>query len=201
MASGESIKGAAAVKCPACSSGNTSLVRQVASEEILGGRTIKYDKELTVCGNCEEPFYTPLQAMARSRNRAQAIREAQGLQSPEQIRSARAALNMTQEQFESALGVGRKTVVRWERGTVVPSSAANGLLWVAEKYPSIFLEYAATRGGDPREIGMAAELRLVGTTTYRLTGDARVTKQLEWPKPGPSRRAGKSPLHREELAV
>lgn len=67
---------------------------------------------------------------------------------------------MTLEKFEEAMGVAARTAGRWERGTVLPSRAANGLLWVAEQHPEVFLEYAAQRAGGFRPV---VEGTVVGT--------------------------------------
>ena len=106
---------------------------------------MSFPAEISACADCGEEFYTYEQSLAHSRAAATAVREAQGLLSPERIRAARMRMGMTLPQFEHAMGVGAKTVGRWERGTVAPSRAANGMLWLAERHPDVFLEYARER--------------------------------------------------------
>jgi HTH-type transcriptional regulator/antitoxin MqsA len=80
----------------------------------------------TACG--EEDFYTPGQANALHARALAAIRAQENLLSPEQIRTVREGLGLTQAQFEKLLGVGPKTVVRWERGRVLPNTATDRLI-------------------------------------------------------------------------
>jgi len=71
------------------------------------------------------------------------------------------SLSARRTEFERALGVGKKTVVRWERGTVPPSRAANGMLWLAGHYPSVFLEYARQRShsrDDVNDVSVVATI-------------------------------------------
>ena len=127
------------VPCPACRSDDLEVIRRDGS---VSGGMVSFPDELTRCTACGEEFYTYEQSMASSRAYATAIREAEQFPSPEAIRQTRLDLGMTQEQFERALGVGKKTVVRWERGTVPPSRAAGGMLWLAARHPEVFLEFA-----------------------------------------------------------
>lgn len=81
-----------------------------------------------VCDSCGE---TELD-VAAMRECAERIkkeyREAHGLLAPEQIRSIRASLSLSQKQFESALGVSSPTVSRWETGSIVQSKIADNLI-------------------------------------------------------------------------
>ena len=40
----------------------------------------------------------------------------------------RTTLGLSQDAFERLLGVGKKTVTRWENGVIFPSAAANNLM-------------------------------------------------------------------------
>jgi HTH-type transcriptional regulator/antitoxin MqsA len=131
------------ISCPACGKDTLTLVRKEVAATSRSGAAVRFLDEWSHCEACGEDFFTYEQSLSHSRARTAALRAADSLVSPERIRAARVSLGMTQEEFERALGVGRKTVVRWERGTVPPSKAANGLLWLAERYPSVFLEYAS----------------------------------------------------------
>lgn len=130
--------------CPICGSASVEVLAREHPERRAGVDTV-YTSELSRCSQCGEEFLTVEQSMAHSRARADAIRESAGLLTPAQIRLARLGLGLTQRDFEHALGVGEKTVVRWERGTVVPSQAANGLLWVALNHPDVFRLYMRAR--------------------------------------------------------
>ena len=129
------------VFCPVCEGQSVRIVQRTAA----ASARVSFRDELSHCDDCGEGFYTYEQSMASSRARTAALRKAEGLPTPEAIRNIRTSLSLTQAAFEQALGVGKKTVVRWERGTVPPSSAACGMLWVAEHHPAVFLEYASER--------------------------------------------------------
>jgi len=47
---------------------------------------------------------------------------------PEEILDLRTSLGLSQGAFEQLLGVGKKTVTRWENGVIFPSAAANNLM-------------------------------------------------------------------------
>ncbi len=46
-------------------------------------------------------------------------------------------LGLSQHAFEQLLGVGPKTVVRWEKGTVFQNKATDSLLRVVERFPEV----------------------------------------------------------------
>lgn len=152
-----------AVGCSRCRSTAVKIVREALDEE-TNGKPFSYVDEFSRCENCGEEFYTPEQSFANSQAYASAEAKADSLLSPGEIRAARHALELTQEQFEDALGVGRKTVVRWERGTVAPSRAANGLLWLAAKYPTVFLEYARERFPEVHAVAAPIIAKIIPAT-------------------------------------
>lgn len=131
--------------CPLCGQGPVTVIRRAATKRAATGAPIEMTEELSVCRGCGEEFFTPEQSIAQSTAYTNAVRAADGLMSREEIRATRLALNMSQAEFEEAMGVGKKTAVRWEKGTVPPGPTANAMLWVASRYPSIFLEYAKER--------------------------------------------------------
>lgn len=156
--------------CPSCGVGRVEVVQRNA-EHFDGSVTVTFTDELSKCDSCGEEFYTYEQSQAHSRALAAALREAHGVVAPEKIRAIRMGLRMTIAQFERAMGVGPKTVGRWERGTVTPSSAARGMLWIAEHHPDAFLDYASKRAGFalPATEGVAGH---IGTAR---SGDTRAT--------------------------
>ncbi len=75
-----------------------------------------------------------------------AIREQEGLLRPEEIKSIRDRLSISQADFERLLGVGEKTVVRWERGTVFQNAATDNLMRVVSAFPQV-AHFLAERHG------------------------------------------------------
>jgi putative zinc finger/helix-turn-helix YgiT family protein len=92
------------------------------------GTELSYRDEIMGCSACGETHYTHEQALTSSRARAGALRGHAGLLSPDEIRAFRESRGLTQRQLEELLGTGPKTVVRWEKGTVCQSRAADRLL-------------------------------------------------------------------------
>lgn len=142
--------------CDSCGSESLRIVHRM-SEYVSGDIRVSYPDEITTCEACGDSFYSRAQMENRSRSITAAISEAQRLFTPLRIKRARTALNMSQAQFEQALGLGKKTVGRWERGTVPPSQAANFALWVAEQHPRVVMEYSSagsahTSAPDDRSI-------------------------------------------------
>jgi HTH-type transcriptional regulator/antitoxin MqsA len=76
--------------------------------------------------------------MERTQQRAVAqIRTEEGLLTPQDIRRIREKYGLSQARLESLLRTGPKTVVRWERGTVFQSAAADTLLRLLDDDPAI----------------------------------------------------------------
>jgi putative zinc finger/helix-turn-helix YgiT family protein len=122
-------------------------------ELVVGPVLIRFrDHEVTVpnveherCASCGEELFNDEQGDALQWAAADIVRAEQGLLTSEMIRSWRARVGMTQEDLESALGVGAKTVTRWERGLVFPSATADRLMRVAMRFPKVL---RILRAGD-----------------------------------------------------
>ena len=117
-----------ATQCPRCGKEALRAVSQTRLVAADDGTFLKYRDELTECSACGERFYTHKQSLASSRARAGALRQHAGLLTPAEIRAFRARSGLTQLHLELLLGTGRKTVVRWEKGTVCQSRAADRLI-------------------------------------------------------------------------
>lgn len=76
----------------------------------------------------DEDLYTPGQMEVVQMLASDKLRDEEGLLRSSQIHAIRVRLGLTQHQFEKLLGVGPKTVVRWEKGTVFQNRATDSLL-------------------------------------------------------------------------
>jgi HTH-type transcriptional regulator/antitoxin MqsA len=139
-------------QCPICRGPELRAVtvpRQLAASD---GAALTYAEELLECSSCHERFFTHAQALTSSRNRAAALRTHQRLLTPAEIRNIRTRFALSQAGLEDLLGVGAKTVVRWERGTVCQSRAVDTLLRLLEYFgPAVFDCVAEGRTGAPAE--------------------------------------------------
>ena len=119
--------------CPACE-GRMNPVSE-ERETRIGRRSVRVLDQFFRCSACEEVFYAPGQMDVTLRRASEAIRKEEGLMSPRDIRRVREGLGLTQHAFEKLLGVGPKTVVRWEKGTVFQNASTDSLLRVIDALP------------------------------------------------------------------
>jgi HTH-type transcriptional regulator/antitoxin MqsA len=111
--------------CDAEAVEEVSADRHVVADD---GAHLAYQDHLMACAACGERHYTHHQSLASSRARAGALREHADLLTPLEIRTFRQGAGLTQHELEALLGTGPKTVVRWEKGSVCQSRAADRLL-------------------------------------------------------------------------
>jgi len=131
--------------------------RSEEREVHVGKRTANLQIDAPTCLDCGEFFLSP-DALDEVQIRAnELIRKEEGLLLPQRIASIREKLGLTQAQFERLLGVGPKTVVRWEKGTVFQNSATDNLLRLLESVPEA-APFLAKRQGVTlgRTTGLAA---------------------------------------------
>lgn len=131
-------------QCYVCGSA-MKTVRENA-EIRIGQRSAVVELESLSCKTCGESFVTP-DAMDRAQlAAAEKLRREDDLLPPSEVREIRRYFGLTQAQLEQLLGVGPKTVVRWERGTVCQSRTADQLLRMLREVPRAF-EFLAARSG------------------------------------------------------
>jgi HTH-type transcriptional regulator / antitoxin MqsA len=92
------------------------------------GRQVTVPVTLLRCDACGDVLYTPEQAERAQEQVYTEIRRRENLLSPAEIASIRLGLGLKQDEFERLLGLGPKTVVRWESGRVFQSKAADALM-------------------------------------------------------------------------
>ncbi len=121
------------------------LVREPREVQI-GARAVTVEGEFMRCRECGEVYFLPGQADALQRAAADQIRIEDGLLTAGDVRGFRERLRLSQADFERLLGAGVKTVVRWERGTVTQSGAADTLMRILMKHPEALHDLALERG-------------------------------------------------------
>ena len=121
--------------CPLCSGHLRSA--EAVREVRIGSRSARVLDEFVLCASCGEEFYGPGQMDAALRRAATVLREDEGLLSEKKIKALRERLGLSQRAFEQLLGVGPKTVVRWEKGTVFQNRATDSLLRVVDRFPEV----------------------------------------------------------------
>lgn len=95
----------------------------------------------------------------------------------EQIRRAREALRMTQQQLATELGVGLRTVGRWERDEAIPRSALGALVHVLHMQTPETA--AAGDGHDDPSLRAASHAELLAELARRIEhADRRPAHEL-----------------------
>lgn len=112
----------------------------------IHGTTVSVHEELYRCSECGEEEYSFDQAVAAERRAGELYRERNGFLQADEIAALRRRWGVTQTQLENALGVGRKTVARWEAGRVLQSRALDNLLRAVDEFPAV-LGFLAQRQG------------------------------------------------------
>lgn len=111
----------------------------------MGSRPVSFEDEFYQCSNCGERFYDLDMAEVSNRRAAAAVRRADGLLAPDEIREIRFLYGLSQAKLEKLIGSGEKTVVRWERGTIAQNATADTLLRVLRDHPEVVRKLAKAR--------------------------------------------------------
>jgi HTH-type transcriptional regulator / antitoxin MqsA len=165
--------------CYACD-GDLKIRRELRLLAI-GARSALVEHEFYRCTECGEEYFLPEQ-MAEAQMRASSrIREEEELLQPDAIRAIRVSLGLTQDQFEKLLGVGPKTVVRWERGTIFQSKAADNLMRLVGELP----EAARSLGRRNRvRLYPSADAPFSGAAVASFMNVVAITPFLQFPGQG-----------------
>lgn len=115
-------------RCPACAK------KAVQPAEVAYTARVKHDGRLYEvevpalhCARCESCGELVLGADSDEQI-VRALREELRLLQPDEIRSQREALGLTQKRLGERLGVAQETISRWESGLVIQSRASDNLM-------------------------------------------------------------------------
>ncbi|MCX5762911.1 MAG: type II toxin-antitoxin system MqsA family antitoxin [Gemmatimonadetes bacterium] len=123
----------------------------------LGQSRVPVNESFFRCDLCAEERQTLEQLGNARRAAAETARVRDRLLAPSEMRRIREErLGLTQAQLESALGLGEKTVVRWETGRVLQPKATDDLLRLLDRDPSALSFLAAHNGSE--EVRAVAEV-------------------------------------------
>lgn len=145
-----------AEECHVC--GGAAHIVSDPVEMHIGSRSTKVAAARMRCAKCGEEFFLPGQMELAQKAASSQLRSELGLLGPEDIRLLRLQYDLTQVDLERLLGVGAKTVVRWERGTVFQNQATDALLRVIRDVPEAAMYLAQSRGIAIRRQDVAAEV-------------------------------------------
>jgi putative zinc finger/helix-turn-helix YgiT family protein len=114
--------------CILCETGAAREVTADRSVDLNGQVLVVLADRFMKCDSCKEEYYTDEQSSEYSRKFNDARRRNEGLLTGGEIQKLRRSMLLSQVQLESALGVSKKTLVRWESGTAVQSKALDDVL-------------------------------------------------------------------------
>jgi len=121
------------LECPVCGADVKRLRANLSIQ--VGSRSIPVEDEYSTCTGCGEVFFAPSEMDDAMRAASSVVRREEGLLQPEEIRAIRENLGFSQAEFERLLGVGQKSVVRWEKGTGFQNGATDMLMRVVRDVP------------------------------------------------------------------
>ncbi len=126
-----------ATTCSVCGRESAYLVKR-PFDSIYNQMSIRLDAvEMYDCDRCGESVFTPEQAREVSKQVKSLARERLNLLPPEAIVDIRKRCNLSQEELERLFGLGKKVVVRWEKGRVLQNKTADVLLRLMDRNPAI----------------------------------------------------------------
>ena len=126
--------------CSVCGRDSAYLVKR-PFDSIYNQMSVRLDSvEMYECDRCGESVFTPEQAREVSTRVKSIARERLNLLPPEAIVGIRKRCNLSQEELEHLFGLGKKVVIRWEKGRVLQSKTADVLLRLMDRNPDIIDE-------------------------------------------------------------
>ncbi len=119
--------------CYTC--GGEALPVQAPRRVKVGRRKVTIVDDFMQCKQCGEEYYLPGQMQLSQERAAASLQSEQCSLTPDDIRSLREEMGLTQAEAERLVGAGAKTWVRWERGTVRPNAATDLVLRLLRDVP------------------------------------------------------------------
>lgn len=145
----------------------------------IHGTTVSVREELYRCGVCGEEEYSFEQAVAVERRAGELYREDNGFLQADEIVAMRRRWGLSQAQMEDALGVGRKTVARWEAGRVLQGRALDNLLRAIDRFPAVLPFLAERRGTTVQPSAASSESQQASMQGLAIPRTLRATLQAE----------------------
>ena len=127
-------------KCPYC---DTGIMRpaKVPYEMTFRGKSYTIpDADVMACDKCGEFVFAPGQSDALQRRASDLARKDMGLLTGAEIAAFRKQHGLTQSELERVLGAPRKSVARWEIGSVLQSKTVDTFLRLLMTRPDLLYD-------------------------------------------------------------
>lgn len=178
--------------CPNCDSDVESTVRIISETYPVKGEDVTITAHVRFCNCCGSDIWDDELDAMNLLNAFETYRHKHNLLQPIEIRTIREKYSLSQVSFARVLGLGDKTIARYENGSIA-DAAQNNLIELAQ-HPSNFKELLEKNRGkisaqDYASAQAALELlrpRVIyntQNTTYATSTDAAITystKQRFW---------------------
>lgn len=122
--------------CPICNSEVDSVVKVVRETYPVKGEDITIDAHVRFCARCHTDLWDEKLDSQNLLDAYAAYRNKHKLLHPDDIRATREKYALSQTAFARVLGLGDKTITRYENGSI-PDAAPNNLIFLCQQ-PSIF---------------------------------------------------------------
>ena len=122
--------------CTVCKEDQEFEIRKERETYPVKNDPITIDADVTYCSVCGEQIWNQELDDANLKTAFRTYREKHRLLQPEEIKRIREKYNLTQVVFAQILGLGEKTIARYESGSL-QDSAPNNLIFLAG-YPDAF---------------------------------------------------------------
>lgn len=142
--------------------GEFELVSEAGTFAIYGSE-IPVEQLFFRCNTCGDEQVTEELAAAVQSAAARAYRERFQFLTGAAIRAVRDRLGLTQEQMENALGLGAKSLARWENERVLQNRSVDDLLRLVDRDPSALAFLARVHGTTVGVEDLPAICRLDGS--------------------------------------
>lgn len=118
--------------CPSCGREEPFTIETVKETYPVKGENIEIDAKVSYCCNCHSEVWNEELDSQNILDAYSRYRQKHCLLTPSQIRAIREKYNLSQSAFARALGLGEKTITRYERGSL-QDRAHNGLIALSER--------------------------------------------------------------------
>lgn len=122
--------------CVKCDNSTDFVIEHRKETYMVKGEPIEIDAEVTICSVCGEAVWNEEVDELNIMKAYRIYRKKHNLLQPEEIQAIRAKYAVSQRVFSKILGVGEKTITRYENGCI-QDVALNNLLYLMEN-PSNF---------------------------------------------------------------
>lgn len=117
--------------CPRCSDWKGVIVKHEIETYPVRGENTTVDAVVAYCNCCGEQLWVDEFDSENLRKAFDIYREKHSLLSPKEIKRIREKYSLSQTSFARILGLGDKTITRYENGSI-PDSAPNNLIMLSD---------------------------------------------------------------------